>query len=178
MAQTIDITGARVHNLKRVDVQTPSVNHCGAGPSYELTCATVFVLCGLPCVSPYPTTTTPTGFAPSASRCTVLRLNVPPTHHVLSPSVCAYSMRSAPAYPKRSSVPSGPAMMKKLLTSFANSSLIDAKRWLSSRVLATLLFWIIRSSSARRSRGFWLAGASRQHTALPDCMEPCEYGYE
>lgn len=27
-------------------------------------------------------------------------------------------------------------------------------------------------------KGFWLAGASHQHTALPDCMEPCEYGYE
>ena len=26
----------------------PSLNHCGASPSYELTCSAVFVLCGTP----------------------------------------------------------------------------------------------------------------------------------
>ena len=74
---------------------TPSANHCGAGPSYELTSAAVLLLCATPGVTPKPTATMPITLFPGTACSTFLRLNVPPIHHVFNPSVCAKSIKSA-----------------------------------------------------------------------------------
>lgn len=46
---------------------TPSANHCGAGPSYELTSAAVLLLCATPGVTPKPTATMPMTFFPGTA---------------------------------------------------------------------------------------------------------------